>query len=177
MQHRGERPQKKREDSGPEAVDEGLWTPFPPQRTTPVTAGRVLPVITMAALLLLSAEVLRKLMRHLIFVVVTVLFVASSARADLIDPRRSWPACSDETVPAAIVADTAPVVAPSLVIPSTLFDQDPAPPLHQMAIEHSDAYQMRAKIHKFASFVTLPLFAAEVALGQSLDGSNDSKKA
>ena len=115
-------------------------------------------------------------MRHLIFVVVTVLFVASSARADLIDPRRSWPACSDETVPAAAVADTAPVVAPSLVIPSTLFDQDPAPPLHQVAIEHSDAYQMRAKIHKFASFATLPLFAAEVALGQSLDGSNDSKK-
>jgi hypothetical protein len=57
-----------------------------------------------------------------------------------------------------------------------LFHQDGAQPVHAAAIEHSDAYQTRAKIHKYASFATLPLFAAEVALGQSLDGSNDSKK-
>jgi hypothetical protein len=41
-------------------------------------------------------------------------------------------------------------------------------PLHPVAIEHSDAYQTRAKIHKYASFATLPLFGAELALGQSL---------
>jgi len=50
--------------------------------------------------------------------------------------------------------------------------------LHTAAVEHSEAYQTRAKIHKYASFATLPLFATELALGQSLyDGSGgDSKK-
>ena len=61
-------------------------------------------------------------------------------------------------------------------MPTTLFLQDSAQPARPVAIEYSDAYLMRAKIHRFASFATLPLFAAEVALGQSLDGSNDSKK-
>ena len=41
-------------------------------------------------------------------------------------------------------------------------------PLHAAAVEHSDAYETRKKIHKIASFATLPLFAAEVALGSSL---------
>ena len=41
-------------------------------------------------------------------------------------------------------------------------------PLHAAAVEHSDAYRTRAKIHKYTSFATLPLFAAELALGQSL---------
>ena len=105
-------------------------------------------------------------MQPVILGVVTVLLVASSARADLIDPHRSWPACTDEAAPALA----------TYAFPATLLDQESAQPVHQAAIEHSDAYQTRAKIHKFASFATLPLFAAEVALGQSLDGSNDSKK-
>jgi hypothetical protein len=36
------------------------------------------------------------------------------------------------------------------------------------AVEYSDAYKTRAKIHKYASFATLPLFAAELWLGQSV---------
>jgi hypothetical protein len=52
--------------------------------------------------------------------------------------------------------------------PISLFEQDDAQPLHAAAIEHSDAYQTRAKIHKYSSFATLPLFAVEIALGQSL---------
>jgi hypothetical protein len=43
------------------------------------------------------------------------------------------------------------------------------PPVRRpIAIEYSDAYQTRRKIHKYASFATLPLFATEVWLGQSL---------
>ncbi len=137
-----------------------------------MAAGRVLPVIMVAALLLSPMGVLIKLMRHCIFAVVTVVFVASSARADLIDPRRSWPSCSDDGSPAALAAPALTTFA----FPATQRYQDSAQPVHPVAIEHSDAYQTRAKIHKWASFATLPLFAAEVALGQSLDGSNDSKK-
>src|ERR1019366_9950032 len=51
----------------------------------------------------------------------------------------------------------------------TLPDQaDPAPEAHPVAITYSDAYQTRLKIHKYASYATLPLFAVEVALGESL---------
>jgi hypothetical protein len=58
----------------------------------------------------------------------------------------------------------------SLAVPSSTIAeaQDEAQPLHAAAIEHSDGYRTRAKIHKIASFATLPLFAAEVALGQSI---------
>jgi hypothetical protein len=43
-----------------------------------------------------------------------------------------------------------------------------ASPVHPGAVSYSDGYQLRAKIHKYASFATLPLFATEVALGQSI---------
>lgn len=45
------------------------------------------------------------------------------------------------------------------------------------AIEYSHLYEVRAAIHHYASFATLPLFAAEYALGQSLyrnQGANSS---
>src|SRR6185369_6485637 len=47
-------------------------------------------------------------------------------------------------------------------------------PLHPAAVQHSTAYETRAKIHKYASYATLPLFAAELALGQSLFNSSTS---
>jgi hypothetical protein len=105
-----------------------------------------------------------------------VLSVASSASADpgVIDPsavlfssrpvrdpwQLSWTSRGEEVVPA---------IAPRpLAFLSAALQQDGAQPLHTAAIEHSHGYQTRAKIHKYASFATLPLFAAEVALGQSL---------
>jgi hypothetical protein len=52
--------------------------------------------------------------------------------------------------------------------------QSPAP---APAVEYSDAYRTRAKIHKYASIATLPLFATEVALGQSVYSSpSDAKR-
>lgn len=55
--------------------------------------------------------------------------------------------------------------------------QSPAP--RRVAFEYSDSYKTRAKIHKYASFATLPLFATEFALGQSLynDPSGGKKDA
>jgi hypothetical protein len=41
-------------------------------------------------------------------------------------------------------------------------------PARPVAIEYSDGHLMRAKIHKYASFATLPLIAGEFALGESL---------
>jgi hypothetical protein len=119
-------------------------------------------------------------MRSLTLGVIAVLLGASSAAADpvtlnLFSARpahdlwqMSWPSCIETTVRA--------VPGSSLALSPGLLQPDSAQPLHAVAIEHSDGYQTRAKIHKYASFATLPLFAAEVALGQSLNGSNDGKK-
>jgi len=43
-------------------------------------------------------------------------------------------------------------------------DQTPRP----TAIEYSEGYETRAKIHKYASYATLPLIGTEAVLGQSL---------
>jgi len=66
---------------------------------------------------------------------------------------------------------TAPARPIALLAPP-LMEQDAQPAVHAAAVEHSDAYLTRAKIHKYASFATLPLFAAEYALGQSLYDSS-----
>jgi hypothetical protein len=127
-------------------------------------------------------------MRSLIAGFFTVLLVALHASAQTIESsvspfstrlihnqwHMSWPSCSDEAAPAR--------PAMSLALPSMQRQQDDAQPLqadaqppqtdaqplHAAAVEHSNAYETRKKIHKYASFATLPLFAAEVALGQSL---------
>lgn len=46
----------------------------------------------------------------------------------------------------------------------------------QTAVEYSDAYRLRARIHRIASFTTLPLFGAEAIIGQSLYSSPSSTK-
>ena len=60
----------------------------------------------------------------------------------------AWPACTGDA--------TRAVPGLSLAVQPALFQQDNSQPLHAAAIEHSDAYQTRAKIHKYASFATLP---------------------
>jgi hypothetical protein len=43
-----------------------------------------------------------------------------------------------------------------------------------VAFEYSDGYRTRLKIHKYASFATLPLFVAQFAVGQKLYDGNAS---
>jgi len=113
-------------------------------------------------------------MRSLITGVCLVLLFASSVWAAPLDPSPSlfstrpkhdlwhinWLPRGDQDAPV--------VSLRSLAVPSIVLERDDAQPLHAAAIEHSNAYQMRAKFHKYASFATLPLFGAEVALGQAL---------
>lgn len=121
-------------------------------------------------------------MRLSVGIALTVFFAASSAHADTIDSQQTpffarvisstflapEAACDQSAAGARrgtpLLAYSA---APSAVAPAVQDDQ----PLHAAAVEHSDAYRTRAKIHKIASFATLPLFAGELALGQSLYNS------
>lgn len=59
------------------------------------------------------------------------------------------------------------------------FEQTQAPPAtpRPKAFVYSEGYQKRAKIHRYASFATLPLFVTEGFLGQSLySNPTQSKK-
>jgi hypothetical protein len=56
----------------------------------------------------------------------------------------------------------------------TAVDPQAAPAPRAMAFEYSDGYRTRLKIHKYASFATVPLFIAQFAVGQKLYDGNAS---
>jgi hypothetical protein len=67
-----------------------------------------------------------------------------------------------------------PLYEASLIPIDVTAIQSPAP---APAVDYSEAYRTRAKIHTYASIATLPLFATEVALGQSVYSSpSDAKR-
>jgi hypothetical protein len=103
-----------------------------------------------------------RLMTRVLCVLTCAVALGSTATAGAQEPLRlTLPAVFDD-----IPADTADAGAASQ-----------APTARPVAIEYSDAYYTRAKIHKYASVATLPLFATEVYLGQALyDGNGDDTK-
>jgi len=64
-------------------------------------------------------------------------------------------------------APASPETAP-LAASLAALEAQPAPAPRPIAFEYSDGYYTRLKIHKWASFATLPLFATQVVLGQKL---------
>ena len=72
------------------------------------------------------------------------------------------------------------VVPPEVPGPRLLvFDVPQEPPARRaVPVEYSDAYKTRAKIHKYASIATLPLFVANYFVGQDLYNhpGDESKK-
>jgi hypothetical protein len=65
--------------------------------------------------------------------------------------------------------------ARSLADPKNAAAQTTAPTqARPMAFEYSDGYRTRLKIHKYASYATLPLFVAQYAVGQKLYNGNGS---
>jgi hypothetical protein len=75
-------------------------------------------------------------------------------------------------VTTACVISSALVLGPRAVCAQeATADQDQRP----TAIEYSEGYETRARIHKYASFATLPLLGTEVLLGQSLYNDPQSR--
>jgi hypothetical protein len=87
--------------------------------------------------------------------------------------------CGDQSV-AANLTTTADLSAEQGTQPSVTIQQPAVttqPPVQTGPIYYSRAYDVRAKIHKYASFTTLPLVVGEFAIGQSLFNSpGDVKK-
>jgi hypothetical protein len=82
-------------------------------------------------------------------------------------------------VPPATTASLAP--AGPLAAGVAALAAQPTPAARRpIAFEYSDGYYKRLKIHKWASFATLPLFATQVVLGQKLyngTGSDSTRSA
>ena len=95
---------------------------------------------------------------------------ASLAEGSCLDPALA------EEPSATPVAETS-LMASASARPA-LDPQAPAPAPRAMAFEYSDGYRTRLKIHKYASFATLPLFVAQFVVGQKLyngDGSDSMR--
>ena len=98
--------------------------------------------------------------------------VATSASAGALDPSPSLFSNQSTRDPWRVqwlppdVAD-APLASRFPARAPILLEQDAAQPLHAAAIQHSHGYEVRAKLHKYASFATLPLFGIEIALLKS----------
>jgi hypothetical protein len=69
-----------------------------------------------------------------------------------------------------VEALTEPLQTPSAVPP-----QQPA--VHPVAVDYGHAYDVRAKIHKYASYTMLPMFGAQIVVGQKLRNERDSGEA
>jgi len=84
------------------------------------------------------------------------------------------PGAATTPVAAAAIGEASESVMPLLADPSALLPLagQPTPvgtsPAPTLAFEYSEGYRQRAKIHKIASFTTIPIFATEAILGQSL---------
>ena len=74
--------------------------------------------------------------------------------------------------PAPVAAPTPALLAGPIEQPvgigAPAFDGDTTPRRRRKAVEVSDAYALRLKIHYIASYATLPIFAAQAVVGQQL---------
>lgn len=105
----------------------------------------------------------------------TVVFGAADAPAAPLDAavwRLDFTAATDA---AATAAADAPGIALNLdtILAPAVTEQ--APVRRPVAFVYSPAYELRAKIHKYASFLTLPLFGAQALLGLKLDDGSTSE--
>jgi hypothetical protein len=66
-----------------------------------------------------------------------------------------------------LVAASATPIADFIAAEGARLADDPQGP-RPVAIEYSDAHYTRAKIHKYASWATLPVMATEIVLGEKL---------
>ncbi|HEV8411839.1 MAG TPA: hypothetical protein VGQ30_15145 [Gemmatimonadaceae bacterium] len=77
-----------------------------------------------------------------------------------------------DTVPADTVAAPAAISAPFIEAPvgvgARAIVDDTTPSRRRKAIEVSDSYALRLKIHYIASYATIPIFAAQAIVGEQL---------
>ena len=121
------------------------------------------------------------LMRTLIFTLIALTSTIGVVNADPLDNTTFMPSTIHPD-PWQVDWLTPEAAAPSfrplrIGLDAAAAQQTGTQPVHAVAITHSDAYLTRAKIHRVASWATLPLFASQLALGAAIyDGDSGWKK-
>ncbi len=90
---------------------------------------------------------------------------------DIEAARAAEGSCLDPSLAEGVVST--PSLAASALAAATAASQAP-PARRPVAVEYSEGYRTRLKIHKYASYATLPLFVAQFAVGQKLYNGNGS---
>src|SRR5262245_8078440 len=121
------------------------------------------------------------LMRTVIFTLIVSISGVGAASADPFDNNTFMPSTAHHDpwrVDWLNTATAAPTVVTLPIASATAAAQQANnQPVHAAAVTHSDAFLMRAKIHRVASWATLPLFATQLALGAAIwDGHSGWKK-
>jgi hypothetical protein len=121
-------------------------------------------------------------LRFSALVACSVILGVSAASIALAGPAMTQPfgeVCSADSVrtnPWAVSFDSPGAIRPPAGrLRLDVGDTQPAAVRRAVPVEYSEAYRVRAKIHKIASFATLPLFVANVVVGQKLyNNTNES---
>jgi hypothetical protein len=82
---------------------------------------------------------------------------------------------ADETTGASPANAGASLAASVASISDVRSDSQATPRARPRAVEYSDGYRTRLKIHRWASYATLPIFAAQVLVGQKLYNGTGSR--
>jgi hypothetical protein len=104
----------------------------------------------------------------LTFVLVSAL---AAAPADTIpEPVPAAATAIGPVIPQPVGIGASAAAAAPVALPDTVhtFDDDTTPARRRKAVQISDAYAVRLKIHYIASFATLPIFAAQAIVGENL---------
>jgi len=103
---------------------------------------------------------------------------ASSQPEEGIATLRGCAAEAPRPDPWSVTFDAPPVAAKPDLLRNPAGDDQATPPRRVAPIEYSEGYKARAKIHKIASFATLPLFVANYVVAQDLynNPGDESKK-
>lgn len=121
------------------------------------------------------------LMRTFIFSLIVSMSLIGAASAEPFENNTFMPSTAAHQDPWRVdwlnPATAVPAAFPLRIASDTAAAQANNQPVHAAAVTHSDAYLMRAKIHRMASWATLPLFASQLALGAAIyDGDSGWKK-
>src|SRR5690242_12665581 len=90
--------------------------------------------------------------------------------------------CQDLSTSAPSAIDSVSVELPETLSAEALTEPLQTPPavplqqpaVHPVAVDYGHSYDVRAKIHKYASYTMLPMFGAQIGVGQKLRNDLDS---
>jgi hypothetical protein len=107
---------------------------------------------------------------------IAIAIPAAATGVTFLDPAAGSPEMTSGRLMSGVSFIVAPDDAPSVDLEAAQAAAQATPSKRPVVFEYSEGYQTRLKIHKIASFATIPLFVTEGFLGASLYNNPTSAK-